>query len=275
LIQSTITTAAQNALDAAAPILMRHFSDLTLIMATEKTKNNQAQGLVTSADVESERAIIATIRKHFPDHQFLAEENVDEIDQRDLVDADHLWVIDPLDGTHNFAHGIPHFAISIAYYRSGVAQFGTILNVTTGDTYRCERGEGAFRNGQPITVTAATELNQVMLGAGFYYDRGEMMEATLNAIGLLLRQKIRGIRRFGTASLDLAQVATGQYGGFFEYTLSPWDFAAGRLLVEEAGGKITTTSGQPLPLEQSSVLASNGSLHDSILAIVSNYQPKN
>lgn len=254
---------------------MRYFNDLAKSGATEKITNNQTQGLVTAADLQSERTIIDIIGQSFPHHKFLAEENVDRIDQRSLADAEHLWVIDPLDGTNNFAHGISHFAISIAYYQSGVAQFGLIRNVTTGDNYLCAKGQGAYKNQRPIAVSTTTELNHSMIGVGFYYDRGEMMQATLDAVGLLLRQNIDGIRRFGTAALDLAQVATGRYGGFFEYTLSPWDFAAGRLLVEESGGTVTTTSGQPLPLKRSSVLASNGLLHDAILKIVSRYRPQN
>lgn len=274
MIQSKIAAAANEAADAAAPLIRRYFNDLANTKATEKITNHQTEGLVTAADVQSERTIIETIRRSFPDHHFLAEENVDRVDQQSVTNADHLWVIDPLDGTNNFAHGIAHFAISIAYYQSGVAQYGLIRNVTTGDNYQCAKGQGAFENDRPIAVNSATELNQSMIGVGFYYDRGEMMEATLQAIGLLLRQNIHGIRRFGTAALDLAQVATGRYGGFFEYTLSPWDFAAGRLLVEEAGGRTTTTGGQPLPLKRSSVVASNGLLHEAILAIVSRYQPK-
>lgn len=275
MIQSKIASAANDAVDAAASIIQRYFNDLAHSETTQKITNDQTEGLVTAADVQSERAIIDTIGQHFPGHKFLAEENIDRVDQQSLINADHLWVIDPLDGTNNFAHGISHFAISIAYYQSGVAQYGLIRNVTTGDNYQCAKGQGAFENDRPITVSTATELNQSMIGVGFYYDRGEMMQATLNAVGQLLSHNIHGIRRFGTAALDLAQVATGRYGGFFEYTLSPWDFAAGRLLIEESGGRVTTTDGQPLPLERSSVLASNGMLHEAMLKIVSTYQPKN
>ena len=266
---------ATRAADAATIIIKRYFADLASSQTTEKSAAGKTQGLVTAADVESEKAIIATIRDAFPTHQFLAEENVDGIDQAKLTDAEHLWVIDPLDGTNNFAHGIPHFAISIAYYVQGVAEYGLIRNVSTGDDYQCGRGQGAFQNGTAVSVSRATKLNQSMISVGFYYDRGEMMKATLSAIESLFARDIHGIRRFGTAALDLVQVATGRFGAFFEYTLSPWDFAAGRLFVEEAGGTITTCDGGPVPLARSSVLASNGHLHDEMLSIVSKYKPQN
>jgi len=274
VIHSDIAQVATAAADAGSAIIKRYFADLAHSQTTEKVNAGQTQGLVTAADVEAERAIIATIRTVFPTHQFLAEENVDGVDQQALLDAENLWVIDPLDGTNNFAHGIAHFAISIAYYVRGVAEFGLIRNVTTGDDYVSGKGQGALVNGKITKVSAATELNQVMIGVGFYYDRGDMMQATLTAMGLLLRRNIHGVRRFGTAALDLVHVGTGRFGGYFEYTLSPWDFAAGRLFVEEAGGTITTCSGDPLPLAKSSVLASNGHLHDEMLKIVSQYKPK-
>jgi myo-inositol-1(or 4)-monophosphatase len=275
LINSDIASVANQAADAAATIIKRYFADLASSETTEKTSAGQTQGLVTAADVESERAIIAIIRAAFPLHEFLAEENVDNIDQAKVTKAEHLWVIDPLDGTNNFAHGIPHFAVSIAYYVQGVAQYGLIRNVVTGDNYQCAKGQGAFENDSVVRCSSATEFSQCMIGVGFYYDRGEMMQATLKAIDSLFAHDIHGIRRFGTAALDLVQVATGRFGAFFEYTLSPWDFAAGRLFVEEAGGTVTTCSGDPLPLAMSSVLASNGHLHDPMLKIVSHYKPKN
>lgn len=275
MINSDIAAVANRAADAAATIIKRYFADLANSETTEKTSAGQTQGLVTAADVESECEIIAIIRAAFPSHQFLAEENVDGIDQAKLATAEHLWVIDPLDGTNNFAHGIPHFAISIAYYVKGVAEYGLIRNVVTGDNYQCAKGQGAFQNDSIVSCSRATEFNQCMIGVGFYYDRGEMMQATLKAIESLFAQDIHGIRRFGTAALDLVQVGTGRFGAYFEYTLSPWDFAAGRLFVEEAGGVVTTCSGDRLPLANSSVLASNGRLHDEMLKIVSNYTPNN
>ncbi len=219
--------------------------------------------MVTDADVASERRIAAVIREAFPDHAILGEE-----ENSGDVTAEHLWVIDPLDGTTNFAHHIPHFAVSIAYLHHGKAECGVILNPIRDDLYVARRGHGATHNGKPIHVGPQKDLNEVLLGIGFAYDRGAMMEATLAAVGDCFRQQIHGVRRFGTASLDLAHVASGLYGAFFEYQLSPWDFAAGQLLVEEAGGVVTTCDGQVPPIRKTTLLASNGLLHDQLLPIV-------
>lgn len=251
----TISETAHQAADAAGRILSDYFHN----GVTMRTKSASVD-LVSDADVNAERCIADTIRTAFPDHHILGEEeNTAE------VNAEHLWIIDPLDGTTNFAHSIPHFAVSIAYYHKGVPQYGVIHNPIRNDWYRAERGSGAFHNDQVLAVSTAGSLREVLVGVGFYYDRGEMMSATLAAVERLFRQQIHGIRRFGTASLDLALVACGQLGAFFEYQLSPWDFAAGRLLLEEAGGKITTCHGTPLPLEKTTVLATNNILHDDML----------
>lgn len=224
--------------------------------------------LVTDADVASEAAIVDLIRSEFPTHAVLGEEG----HAADLS-AEHLWIVDPLDGTTNFAHRLPHFAVSIAYYRAGLPQCGVVWNPVRDDWYEAARGLGAWHNGEGVAVSPARDLSEVLVGVGFYYDRGAMMEATLAAIADLFRRQIHGIRRFGTAALDLCQVGTGQYGAFFEYQLSPWDFAAGRLFVEEAGGRVTTCAGRDLPIARSHILASNGALHDSVLEIVQRRLP--
>ena len=236
------------------------------IGSSTKTIGQQSEGLVTRADLESETAIVAEIKKTFPNHNFLGEESFS-----DDVTSEHLWIIDPLDGTNNFAHGIPRFAVSVAYCRNGVAQCGAVINPVTSELFSAEQGRGAFYNGIEASVSRHSALNQTIIATGFYYDRGKMMESTLAAIGDLFRQNIQGIRRFGAASLDLIDVGLGRFGGFFELTLSPWDFAAARLFVEEAGGRVTTCSGEPLPLSKSSLLATNGLLHQSILAVVSKH----
>jgi len=253
---------AKQAAQAGGAIVERYFRE-GVAMRTEKATYN----LVSDADVESEKTIVDVIRGEFPDHSVLGEES-----HHDDVNAEHLWVIDPLDGTNNFAHHIPHFAISIGYYHNGEAVCGVIFNPVRNDWYEAKRGEGAFFNGEPARVSTHAKLDEVLIGVGFYYDRGAMMEATLDAVGELFRNQIHGIRRFGTASLDLAQVGTGCFGAFFEYTLSPWDFAAGRLFVDEAGGRITTCDGQPVPMTKTSLLATNGSLHEAVLGIVSRFQ---
>ncbi|QDU97463.1 inositol monophosphatase family protein [Lignipirellula cremea] len=229
-------------------------------------RGKQSYNLVSDADIDAERAVVQAIREAYPDHAILAEE-----EHHDSAESEHLWVVDPLDGTNNFAHHIPHFAVSIAYYHQGVAQCGAVYNPIREDWYTAVRGEGAQHNGQPIHVSDCTDLGQVLVGLGFYYDRGDGMLATLAAAADFFRCNIHGVRRFGTASLDLAQVACGMFGAFFEFELKPWDFGAGRLLVEEAGGRITTCTGEEVPLKSTSMLASNGHLHAQSLAITSKH----
>ncbi|MBL8813118.1 MAG: inositol monophosphatase [Planctomycetaceae bacterium] len=251
---------AQCAAQEAGEILRRFYHEGAAI------RSKGVADLVTDADITAERRIAEIIRKEFPDHSILGEE-----ENAGSVDAEHLWVVDPLDGTTNFAHHIPHFAVSIAYLHHGRPQVGVIWNPIRDDLYVARRGHGATHNGKAIHVGAQTKMSESLIGIGFYYDRGAMMEATLAAIGDCFRQQIHGVRRFGTASLDLAHVASGYYGAYFEYQLSPWDYAAGMLLVEEAGGTVTTCHGTPLPLHKSSILASNGVLHAEILPIVSKH----
>jgi myo-inositol-1(or 4)-monophosphatase len=260
-------TVARRAAQAAAEIIMGYYHDGFSV----RTKENAAEtyNLVSDADLTAEKAIVEIIRQSYPHHAFLAEET----HQADSNSGD-LWVIDPLDGTNNFIHGIPHFAVSIGYYQKGKAICGVVVNPARDNWYVVQRGAGAFVNGQRAQVAAHSDLTESLVSVGFYYDRGEMMKSTLAAICELFQKNIHGIRRFGTAALDLCLVGGGQVGAFFEYQLSPWDFAVGRLFVEEAGGRITNCAGQPLPLSVTSVLASNGVLHDSVLSIVRDHLPR-
>lgn len=253
-----VAETAQAAATVAGDILSDYFRS----GVNMRTKSASVD-LVSDADVNAERAIAAVIREQFPKHSILGEE-----ENSDDLNAEHLWIVDPLDGTTNFAHGIPHFAVSIAYYRDGIPAFGVIFNPIRNEWYVAEKGKGATANGIPIHVNNHADLNETLVGCGFYYDRGEMMEQTLAALSRLFRRQIHGIRRMGTASLDLAMVACGQFGAYFEYQLSPWDYAAGRLLIEEAGGRVTDCDGSALPLAKTTILASNGALHDQVLRLV-------
>lgn len=248
---------ARRAAAAGCEIVARYFHDGI------EMRSKESANLVSDADLESEDSIAQVIHREFPEHTILGEES-----HAGDVGAEHLWVVDPLDGTNNFAHRIPHFAVSIAYVHRGATQCGVIFNPIRDDWYETVRGQGSRHNGRLVHVGSETQLDQTMIGVGFYYDRGAMMEATLAALGDLFRQQIHGIRRFGTASLDLCHVGSGLYGAYFEYELAPWDFAAGRLFVEEAGGRVTTCGGDSLPLARSSLLASNGHLHEPVLSIV-------
>jgi myo-inositol-1(or 4)-monophosphatase len=254
---------ARSAARAGGEVVSRYYRGGTA-MRTKDVAN-----LVSDADVDAEKAVVAVIRASFPDHEILGEE-----EQVGDVNAEHLWIVDPLDGTNNFAHKIPQFAVSVAYYHNGVAECGVVLNPIRDEWHVAARGQGAFLNGEPVHVNDQATLGETLVGVGFYYDRGEMLDGTLTAIGELKRDHhIHGIRRFGAASLDLCMVGLGWLGAYFEYTLSPWDFAAGRLFVDEAGGKVTTCLGVPLPLAKSSILASNSLVHDAMLNVIRPHKP--
>lgn len=253
---------AKDAAQSAGEIIARYFRE-GVTMRTKESFN-----LVSDADVEAEQAIVECIRRAYPTHEILAEE-----EHPHDGDAEHLWVIDPLDGTNNFAHKIPQFAVSIAYCHRGRPMCGVIYNPIRQEWHTAVRGEGAFVNGRRARVGETARLDLTMVGVGFYYDRGVMMEATLSAIRDFFRKHIHGIRRFGAASLDLCSVGLGMFGAYFEYELAPWDFAAGWLFVEEAGGRVTTCNGRPLSLSRTDLLASNGLLHDVSLEIVERHLP--
>lgn len=274
--------------------LLAAYTGARVLMQTFNTglagRSKSGADLVSDADMAAERAILDLIHDRHPTHTLLAEESFASVATTDWNQAEHLWIVDPLDGTTNYLHNIPHFAVSIACHQRGEPVCGAVLNPARGDLYYAERGGGAWHVGNefvdrdhkacsPLTprrlaASTSTSLSEVLIGVGFYYDRGKMMEATLAAIANLFRSQVHGVRRFGTAALDLCHVAEGWYGGFFEYQLSPWDFAAGRLIVEEAGGRVTTCAGTPLPIEKSSVLASNGKLHEALLAVTQEHLPE-
>ena len=230
-------------------------------------RSKDVSNLVSDADIEAERRIIEVIRRAYPNHEILGEEET----QHGNPNAEHLWVIDPIDGTNNFAHRLPQFGVSVAYYRAGEPVCGVIVNPVRDEWHVAVKGQGATFNGTPVRVADHANLNEALIGVGFYYDRGAMMEATLQAVGHIKRQNIHGIRRFGAATLDLCMVGLGMLGAYFEFTLSPWDFAAGRLFVEEAGGKVTDCRGNPLPLARSTILASNGLLHSAMIDALAPY----
>lgn len=259
---SELLKIAKNAAAAGGEIIRHYFENG--VEMREKGKVD----FVSDADIEAEAAIASVIRLAFPEHSIMGEET-HEAD----ASADQLWIVDPLDGTTNFAHGIPHIGVSIAYYENGVPTIGVVLNPITNDWYIAQKGKGATMNDQPAQVANHKQLDESLVAVGFYYDRGAMMQATLKAIDELFQNNIHGIRRFGTAALDLCLVGTGQFGAFFEYQLSPWDFAAGRLFVAEAGGQVTTCTGEELPVAKSTVLATNGVLHENVLQIVRKHCP--
>ena len=223
----------------------------------------QSYNLVTEADLASEKLIISRITEAFSDHAILAEETRASAEM-----AENLWVVDPLDGTNNFAHSFPFFCVSIAFWRHGQPVVGVVYDPLRDELFVAERGQGAFVNDRPIRVSQAATLSESILATGFFYDRGEMMKRTLRQMETFFEKPIRGIRRTGSAALDLCYVAAGRLDGFWELRLSPWDYAAGGLIVSEAGGRMTDILGQPFDLFMGNVCASNGRIHDDVLGVV-------
>jgi myo-inositol-1(or 4)-monophosphatase len=178
------------------------------------------------------------------------------------------WIIDPLDGTVNFAHGFPMFCVSIAFEAEGRLEYGVVYDPLRDELFEARRGEGAILNGQPIRVSAIDRLDRALLATGFPYDIRERLPETLARLGRMLGFT-QGVRRAGSAALDMAYVACGRLDGFWEENLKPWDTAAGLLLITEAGGRITTFSGGPYDIDSPNIVASNGTLHSQILSCLS------
>ena len=193
---------AEAAAQAGAEIIRRYYRDGVTM------RSKQSFNLVSDADLESERAIVEIIRQSFPDHAVLGEEL-----HRAAADSEHLWVIDPLDGTNNFAHHVPHFAVSIAYCQRGLPVCGVVTHPLQDDWYLAAQGQGAWHNGQRVQVAADARLDEALIGVGFYYDRDRIMEATLAAIRDLFREQIHGIRRFGGRGTRLVLRRRGSIRG--------------------------------------------------------------
>jgi len=218
--------------------------------------------LVTEADVAAEQAIVEVIRGTFPRHNVLAEEQ-----EYGKEASNYCWIIDPLDGTTNFAHGFPWFCVSIALAVEREVVLGVILNPISGELFRAERGGGAYVNDIPLQVSKIDQLHQALLATGFPYDR---KTSPLNNYDhfVQFQQAAQACRRAGSAALDLAYTAAGRFDGYWELKLKPWDVAAGQLLVTEAGGTVSDFSGRPLRLDGGETLASNGRLHEAMLAVL-------
>lgn len=219
--------------------------------------------LVTEADVASEKSIIATIHETFPDHAILAEESgASGTDQSDL------WIIDPLDGTTNFAHHLPIFAVSIAYCHNDEVVMGIVFNPVTGELYDAAKDEGARLNGESIYVTATDSVGESLLVTGFPYTvRTQYPTDQMTRFGRCLTTS-QGIRRLGSAALDLCYVAAGRFDGFWEENLKPWDTAAGMCIVLEAGGKITDFSGSHYTIMDKQILATNSHIHQQMVDLL-------
>jgi myo-inositol-1(or 4)-monophosphatase len=219
--------------------------------------------LVTQADTESEAAVLAILRARMPDVSILAEES--GVSDRDEA---RRFVVDPLDGTTNFAHAYPMFAVSIGYEEEGRVRAGVVYDPIREELFTAELGRGAFLNGTKLEVSTTDSVPRALLVTGFPYDLKDDLEGNLRLFKRFMGVA-RAIRRDGSAALDLAYVACGRFDGFWEEKLGPWDTAAGALLVQEAGGQVTDLRGGPFHYTQKGVLASNGRIHDGMLSVLS------
>lgn len=221
---------------------------------------------VTHVDLEAESAILDHIGRRFPDHALLAEEAESERLRGSSAppagDAlpEWLWIIDPLDGTTNYIHGYPMYAVSIAVAHRGELVAGLVLNSASGEEWTATRGGGALRNGEPIRVSGMETLSHALIGTGFPFKALHLLPEFGGQLAAALRAT-SGVRRAGSAALDLCHVATGWFDGFWELTLAPWDVAAGTLIVREAGGVVTRLDGDPAVLGHGSLLAGNPAIH--------------
>lgn len=222
-------------------------------------------GLVTNADLESERACVKALRKLRPDFGFLTEEGTTLVDGKPAAEKPRgRWIIDPLDGTTNFVHGFPMFCVSIAAEWDGKIVAGVIEHPILRETYTATLGGGAFVGKQRLRVSKTADIADSLLSTGFTYRKTELLHTEMVAFEEL-SSVARAIRRPGSAALDLAYAARGVFDGFWERRLSPWDIAAGLLLVREAGGKVTDFRGNEDVLDSPTILASNGALHADLL----------
>ncbi len=217
--------------------------------------------LVTEVDLKAEKAILDRIHRSFPDHQILSEEKGSI-----AGDADFCWVIDPLDGTTNYSHRYPIFCVSIALEHEAKTVLGVVYNPVSGEFFTAERGKGAFLNGDRIQVSGASSLIESLLCTGFSYER-DKVRANLDLFNKAC-MTAQAVRRDGSAALDLCYVACGRFDGFWELTLHPWDIAAGKLIIEEAGGCVTDIRGGPCTNYEPAIIASNGRIHSAIVDLV-------
>ncbi|HET9916763.1 MAG TPA: inositol monophosphatase family protein [Candidatus Binatia bacterium] len=222
-----------------------------------------AVDLVTDTDRRCERTIVGILTKHFPEHSILAEEET----RLERHENSYRWIVDPLDGTTNFAHGYPHVCVSIALERDGEVVLGLVYDPLRREVFQAVKDHGATLNGQTIRCSAVDDMDQALIATGFPYDRREHPDYYLSYFKAFLT-RCQGIRRNGAAALDLCYVACGRIDGYWELKLKPWDVAAGSLIVAEAGGQLSDFHGRPFDIRGSETLATNKLLHAQMARIV-------
>ncbi len=218
--------------------------------------------LVTQYDVQTEQFLIQELKKHFNDYMFIGEEGHEDI----IVSPGKAIYIDPIDGTTNFIHGLPHLAISMGIWEDSVPIAGIVYNPILNEMFWAQRGKGAYCNGVKLSVSSQNNLQQALIGTGFPYakvNKGIEYEWVIKCMTAIL-PNIQDIRRYGAAALDLCYLAQGKLDAFYEIDLKPWDVAAGILILQEAGGKVSDSSNKPYHLGAKSIVASNGLVHDEL-----------
>jgi len=254
---SQFVAAAEEAAQAAGSLIRDSWQQVKQI------QYKSSIDLVTTIDHQSEERIVSILHKRFPNHSILAEEETNIAGQK----SDYRWIIDPVDGTTNFAHAYPHFCVSIALEFTGEVILGLVYDPIKEETFSAIRDQGAFLNGGRIQATKEAELGKALLATGFPYDRRQKVDFYLSFFKDFMLS-CQAIRRNGSAALDLCYVACGRLDGFWEFGLNPWDTAAGSLIVTEAGGTMGDFSGNAFSIWKKEVLASNGRIHDAMLHIM-------
>ncbi len=245
---------ATEAAIAAGKVLLSYLGNIGT--ATQKGRPGD---LVTVADKASEAVVLEILQRHFPTHAILAEES----GKLGLAESEYLWAIDPLDGTTNYAHQYPFFAVSIGLLIAGVPEVGVIFDPFHQELFRAAKGLGATKNRRPIQVSNTNQLSESLLVSGFAYDRHETIDNNY-AEFCHLTHITQGVRRSGSAALDMAHVACGRLDGYWERGIAPWDISAGVILLQEAGGKVTAYDESLLSIESGRILATNGLIHHSL-----------
>ncbi|MBN1495853.1 MAG: inositol monophosphatase [Spirochaetes bacterium] len=259
-MHAAIAAFAEEVSREAGKILLRGFrSDRTVVSYKSRTD------IVTDCDKASEAFLVDAIAKRFPDHTIIAEEG----SRRDAA-GDYVWYVDPLDGTNNFAHGLPFFCVSIGVFSVRLEQIiaGVVYNPILEETFTAVRGGGAFCNKKPIRVSSIKDIGISLIATGFPYDKDISVNNNLKEFNRIIL-RIQGIRRMGSAAIDLSYVASGRLDGYWEGKLNPWDMAAGSLIVEEAGGMVTRYNGGPFHPEYPEIAASNGLIHAQLIQLLS------
>jgi len=258
-LKSAVINVMEMAAQKAGRKLNRDFGEVEHLQVSRKGPAD----FVSSADLKAEKIIKEELFKARPNYAFLLEEE----GEVNLGDGSGRWIVDPLDGTTNFLHAIPHFCISIALEQKGEITAGVIYNPVTDETYWAEKGRGAFLNDMKIRVSARRDMRYSLLATGIPFHGTEGHQAFLQSLEVVMGE-VSGVRRFGSAALDLAYVAAGKYEGFWESNLNKWDIAAGLLLVREAGGSVTTFDGRNKAYESGEILATNNIIHGPLTRLL-------